>query len=260
MQLTLRCGSRLFFSCKFLLEMSVHCTGIRVFNVLLAWIRYRYITAIRILPMPTHPVTQDTMSSNQISIQAALLEATADLESADALQKNLPDWLLKASPTSLSGLDQTAQALQLHRAKLESILNDLLPLKKFCSEKLSAALAKKWPVNFDVERDHLELPGEECGCPAIPSTNGGEPQFPLATRSLLDAAMQNFSAGEAMADGFPAEAWSRYRAFPPVWSGFRRQHLPKCVESWIWGGFISSTSQRFLVCKSAAVPSWPIRR
>lgn len=152
--------------------------------------------------MPVPPVIPQPELLSQSLIRAAMLQATADLDSADVLHKNLPDWLLKAPAAPLAALDQTALALQAHRVKLEPLLDELQPLKSFCIDHLSAALGKKWSVVFDVEHDYLELPGAACGCPADTATGSGASPS-VARQTLLDAAMQNFSADEVQADGFP---------------------------------------------------------
>lgn len=180
-----------------------------------------------------------------------LLEATGDLDTAEALQESLPSWLLNAPSKTLAALDKTARALQASRTKVDADLGKLRPLKAFCSNALNEALVKQWEdVGFDVELDTLELPGADCGCapeaktssdqtlltitqavdtttqvgtaavqagiastessvdPAtkVPATKAAatpKSTIPLATQSLLDAAMQNFTADEEKADGFP---------------------------------------------------------
>lgn len=163
--------------------------------------------------MPTNQTTQSTMPLSQAQILTALLEATGDLDSADVLHKTLPEWLLKAAPASVAALDQTTRELQICGEKLKPVL-DRLSLKTFCIAQLNNALAKKWSVTFNVERDHLELPSVDCGCSPASSHNDSTQSVPVATRTLLEAAMQNFSADETQADGFPAASIVRVVSAP----------------------------------------------
>jgi len=88
-----------------------------------------------------------------------LLEATGDLDTARALQKSLPPVLLKASADTLAALDNSARDLHITQAQVETDLSRLQSLKSFCIAQLNCALTKRWSAAFDVEKDHLELPG-----------------------------------------------------------------------------------------------------
>ncbi|WP_445177444.1 NEL-type E3 ubiquitin ligase domain-containing protein [Pseudomonas sp. McL0111] len=164
--------------------------------------------------MSIHLVTEDTKASDLHLVRSALLEATTDLDSADVLHKTLPDWLLKASPVSLATLDQTAHTLQVQRAKLEPILKGLRPLKGFCIELLTIALEKKWSVSFNVEKDYLELSGVDCGCVPGTAQATGVQGTPVAKRTLLEAAMQNFAMDEEQVAGFPSGSVVRVLSTP----------------------------------------------
>jgi hypothetical protein len=144
----------------------------------------------------------------------ALLEITGDLDAARILQQRLPAGLLKASSSTLAALDTSARALHASQAKVASDLQRLRPLKTFCIDELSRALRARWPAQFDVEHDHLELPGADCGCTPGTPGKGAAPSVAPATRTLLEAAMQNFSADETTLDGFPAGSVIRVASTP----------------------------------------------
>lgn len=141
---------------------------------------------------------------SQTETLTALLETTGDLDLAEALQQGLPSWLLKASPTLLATLETDARELLAYQQKFETLMHTLQPLDTYCATQLSAALTKKWAVTFDVNSDALVLPGFDCGCEGTPTTTEGVEKVPSIRRSLLQAAMQNFTVAETAADGFPA--------------------------------------------------------
>jgi len=155
------------------------------------------------------PDTVNTTAPSDDAILRTLLDATADLDTAQTLQKTLPACLLKASPATLATLDQTARDLHAAQVRVDKDLLALKPLPGFCIDELHTALGDKWPaVTFDVEKDYLSLPGVDCGCPAISTDEKGIQTFPHATPSLLQAAMQNFSKSEAT-DTFPQGSFIR---------------------------------------------------
>ncbi|QHC97022.1 hypothetical protein PspR84_21045 [Pseudomonas sp. R84] len=149
----------------------------------------------------------------QNTILSALLDATGDLDSAEALQKILPAHWLKATPATLSALDQTVRDLHSVQLVVQKDLDALKPLQAFCIDELSSALKSKWSLTFDVEKDLLSLPGVDCGCPATSTDKDGIQTIPHATQTLLQAAMQNFSEDEAT-DSFPEGSLVRISSAP----------------------------------------------
>ena len=143
-------------------------------------------------------------SLSQTEILAALLEATGDLDKAQVLQKGMPDWLLKGGSPVLAALDTDIQALLIYQQKCELLMHTLQSLDGFCASQLSAALTKKWTVAFDVDNDVLVLPGVDCDCEATSTEVEGIEKVLMARHSLLQAAMQNFTADESAPGGFPA--------------------------------------------------------
>lgn len=139
-------------------------------------------------PQPQPPTTDEILS--------VLLQATGDLDSAQALQKSLPDILRKSSAETLIALDRTARDLYAVQLKVEKDLLQLKPLHTFCISELTSALSRKWKVVFDVEKDLLSLPGADCGCPPTSTDSEGIETYPHATQTLLQAAMQNFTEDE----------------------------------------------------------------
>ncbi|WLH34109.1 NEL-type E3 ubiquitin ligase domain-containing protein [Pseudomonas sp. FP2196] len=149
----------------------------------------------------------------QNEILSALLEATGNLDSAEALQKSLPDMLLKSSAATLVALDQTARDLHTIQLKVDKDLLRLKPLNTFCKTELTRALNLKWSAVFDVENDLLSMPGPDCGCPPTSTDSNDVETVPHAIQTLLQGAMQNFSEDEE-ADSFPVGSLVRVASAP----------------------------------------------
>ncbi|MBV4457323.1 hypothetical protein KVG96_05105 [Pseudomonas sp. COR58] len=136
------------------------------------------------MPPPDTPLTPVTLTNEQVL--ATLLDATGDLDTAEVLQQRLPSWLLQAPHEELSALAQAVRELRASHEQVEAGLSRLQSLKAYCIFELTHALRLRWPVAFEVENDHLALMGAHPG-----------------KRTLLDAAMQNFTEAQADADGLP---------------------------------------------------------
>ncbi|MCR8935463.1 MULTISPECIES: hypothetical protein [unclassified Pseudomonas] len=86
------------------------------------------------------PDTVNTTAPSDDAILRTLLDATADLDTAQTLQKTLPACLLKASPATLATLDQTARDLHAAQVRVDKDLLALKPLPGFCVDELHTAL------------------------------------------------------------------------------------------------------------------------
>ncbi|MBV4451756.1 MULTISPECIES: NEL-type E3 ubiquitin ligase domain-containing protein [Pseudomonas] len=139
----------------------------------------------------------------EAQLDAALLDMTGDLDKVKVLHATLPHWLVRARPQLLSDLQQAHADSAQVRENLRERLSRLQPLDKFCVEQLKTCLAAHGHTTLDVERDYLEIPRRE-PLNFAPSITGLLIETAaLERRSLVRAAMQNFSAAEAQADGLP---------------------------------------------------------
>ncbi|WP_439819867.1 NEL-type E3 ubiquitin ligase domain-containing protein [Pseudomonas sp. HLG18] len=164
--------------------------------------------------MSTPPVSVTPVTLSEEQKLSFLLEATGDLDTAQALQKNLPAALLNATADTLAALDKAARDLQAIQSTVETHLGRLQPLNSFCIDLLNRTLSARWSAVFDVEKDHLQLPGSYCGCEPVVPPGGGPAVIPFATPTLLEAAMQNFTEDEAQPDYFPEGSVVRITSMP----------------------------------------------
>jgi hypothetical protein len=148
------------------------------------------------------PVSVPAQLTPQL-LSSTLLELTGDLDKADVLQQRLPPWLLTAKPEPLEQLEKVHALAGLHEPRVNAILQRIKGLDQFCAEELTRGLKSRFGVTLDVKRDHLWLPWERLD---TGSTSFGIPatKVVIETRTLLEAAMQNFSEDEALGSVFPS--------------------------------------------------------
>lgn len=142
-----------------------------------------------------------------VTVQRAdiYFEHTADLDKADVLETSMPAWLTDADLKTVQALKSATAQNAVAHAKASVVLNRLKPLDQYCKEKLAAVLEHKWKVNVDVERDSLD---------AIKKTISTTGLFPVGyvtkeetvSRSLLHAAMDNFTEAQSKSGGIPKDS------------------------------------------------------
>lgn len=157
------------------------------------------------------PLTQDLLLG-------ALLDITGDLDKAQVLQENLPAWLVQAKPELLRAIEEAHAESRQPRERAARLLKRVVPLERFCAERLSRFLADKGFSSLDIEYDQLEVPrralsgvGPDLGGALIEAVH-------LEKHSLLQAAMQNFPAALAEPNGMPRDAH--------IVVGAKRRRLP----------------------------------
>ncbi|MGY2374354.1 NEL-type E3 ubiquitin ligase domain-containing protein [Pseudomonas sp. SDO524_S393] len=159
-----------------------------------------------------HDLLDAASPVTQAEMDAALLEMTGDLDKARAVQATLPHWLLDARPQTLRAIEHTHREGEEARRRAGQWLARLQPLDRFCVERLQAFLRSKGVTGVDVECDRLELPKRSLS--GVGADLGGALQstVTVTTLSLVQAAMQNFSADQAEPGGMSASAVLRSAA------------------------------------------------
>ncbi|XLM13705.1 hypothetical protein DKB71_25115 [Pseudomonas sp. PLMAX] len=130
----------------------------------------------------------------------ALVEHTGDLDKAEALQASIPPWLATADLPVVQALNAAFEQSFPAQGKVATALEQLKPLNEFCKEQLTDLLKEKWAIEVDVERDTLEIEKKTCEAMGLaPFCRLIEEK--TISRSLLQAAMENFTFGEATSGG-----------------------------------------------------------
>lgn len=158
-------------------------------------------------------------------LDAALLDMTGDVDKARVLHSTLAGWMVKTPSNTLGALEQAHLDSEEPRRRLKARLSHLKPLDEFCADKLQAFLAAHGHSGLDVRHDFLQQPRSVAVGVAPFVTGIPVKQISLEQCSLLRAAMQNFSAGEAQSDGLPDTAMIIRGADKTVVSGLTAQQF-----------------------------------
>ncbi|VVP77252.1 hypothetical protein PS918_01970 [Pseudomonas fluorescens] len=126
----------------------------------------------------------------------AVLEHTGDLDKAQVLLASIPEWLATDDLTVVQALKTAFEQSFLAQGKVATALEALKPLDEFCNEQMTAFFNSKWTIEFDVERDMLDITTKKYASTGL-GPLGSLAQETTTSRSLLHAAMENFTAEEA---------------------------------------------------------------
>lgn len=136
----------------------------------------------------------------------ALLEHTGDLDKAHVLQASIPQWLATADLNGVQALTAAFEQSFVAQGKVKEALKKLKPLDAFCQEQLTEFLKGKWTIDFDVGRDMLDITRKTYSSTGVLPVIGSTENVITTSRSLLQAAMENFTADEASSGGMPADS------------------------------------------------------
>jgi len=159
--------------------------------------------------LSTSDVTPAVTTFTPAQRSAAFVDHTADLDKAEVLQNSIPTWLVNADIAVVQGLKAAVEQSDLTYTKAAQVLQRLKPLDVFCKEQLTLFLKSKWTVDFDVERDTLEIVKRSIIGISAPLPVSFQEKFTTTSRSLLHAAMENFTLEESRSGGIPKDSLIR---------------------------------------------------
>lgn len=151
------------------------------------------------LPTPSEDATAAGVMTPAQRLEA-LLEHTADLDKAQALQASIPAWLATAELTVVQALKAAFEQSFVVQGRVATVLETLKPLDEFCKGQLTDFLKRKWTIDFDVERDTLEVTHIRYVSTGLLPI-GFENKTHTLSRSLLHMAMENFTLDETLSQG-----------------------------------------------------------
>ncbi|MFC6338412.1 NEL-type E3 ubiquitin ligase domain-containing protein [Pseudomonas karstica] len=115
---------------------------------------------------------------------------------------------MKASAESIECLNEAASAVLSLHTDVQRHLKGLKGIEGFCRERLRTALAAQFSHGLDVDKDRLWLPQTDRVAIGPPFYRDLTTHSYWVSHTLLEAAMQNFTAAEEQVgdDGMPAQA------------------------------------------------------
>ncbi|MCU1763254.1 hypothetical protein NTD84_26525 [Pseudomonas sp. 14P_8.1_Bac3] len=181
--------------------------------------------------MPSTPNTTPVVATFTAAHRLeALLEHTADLDKAQTLQAAIPEWLASADLPVVQALRAAFQQSDLAHRKAAQVLGRLKPLDVFCKEQLTRVLKDKWAINVDVERDTLEIVRRSLPSTTVPHAIGTIGFVNTSSRSLLHAAMENFTEDEALPGGLPESSTIKIKEQAQKGSVITAAHFAKLAR------------------------------
>lgn len=153
------------------------------------------------MPSQTRDVASAVVPLTSAQRLEALVEHTADLDKAQVLQTAVPQWLATADLSSVQTLKDTFRQSFEAQARVKAVLEQLVPLDTFCKEQLTTFLKSKWTIDFDVERDTLSITTTLYTSTGALPIFGAPDSVTTTSRSLLHAAMENFTQAQAAPGG-----------------------------------------------------------
>ncbi|NWA26212.1 hypothetical protein HX866_15095 [Pseudomonas gingeri] len=130
-------------------------------------------------------------------------------ENEDVINAHIPPWLLTARSEDIARLREHLRRSLFFKEEVSERLKDLKPVEDFCAPVLEHALLSRFGPGLDIHRDQLKIADR---WPSLNYPIDSSHVFPMTytSRSLLEAALQNFGAGER----FPPRSHMSLRGDP----------------------------------------------
>ncbi|MGA8137420.1 MAG: NEL-type E3 ubiquitin ligase domain-containing protein [Pseudomonas gingeri] len=118
-------------------------------------------------------------------------------ENEDVINAHAPPWLLAARPEDIARLREHLRRSLFFKEELSERFKDLKPVREFCAPVLEHALLSRFGPGLDIYRDHVKIADR---WPSLRYPIESSQVFPMTytSRSLLEAALQNFEADERL--------------------------------------------------------------
>ena len=116
-------------------------------------------------------------------------------ENEDVINAHAPPWLLAARPEDIARLREHLRRSLFFKEELSERLKDLKPVREFCGPVLEHALLSRFGPGLNIYRDQVKIADR---WPSLRYPIESSQVFPMTytSRSLLEAALQNFEADE----------------------------------------------------------------
>lgn len=170
----------------------------------------------------------------------------SDLEPLELVRSHMPKWLLEATPEVIAALNTAMSQSRSYHARVGQKFSELEGVEAFCAPLLLAALKRQFGWELDIFRDqlkvvHTHLITDDTLLVTIRHySTYDEP------KTLLWAALQNFSAQEAVSSGFNPQSHIHMAGLPNYPCPIRPHQFAAMTRTLDLGRKYQEYLQRFL--------------
>ncbi len=138
----------------------------------------------------------------------------SDLEPLELVHSHMPKWLLGADPQVIAAMNASMASSRFYHGLVGKNFGELQSVEVYCGALLAAEVRREFGSSLNIHRDYLAVVHVHL----IPNiTLFSSVRHYLVhdePKTLLWAALQNFSADEALANGFNPQSHIRYGGHP----------------------------------------------
>ena len=154
----------------------------------------------------------------------------SDLEPLELARSHMPRWLMGADPQIIAAMNASMASSRFYHGLVGKKFGELQSVEAYCGALLAAEVLREFGPSLNIHNDYL----------AVVHVHLMTDETLLATvrhylvrdepKTLLWAALQNFSAGEAVAGGFNPQSRIRHGANPQQVSPLAPHHFAALVR------------------------------
>ena len=170
----------------------------------------------------------------------------SDLEPLELVYSHMPKWLLDAEPGVIDALNASMAQSRAYHERVGKKFSQLQSVDSYCGALLEAELKREFALRFDIHLDQLAVVHERLITDDTLLATVRHRLEHDEPKSLLWAALQNFSADEALADGFHAQSHIRLDGHPEHLSPLKPHYFAAVCRTLDLGAKYQTYLQTFL--------------
>ena len=170
----------------------------------------------------------------------------SDLEPLELAYSHMPKWLLDAEPGVIDALNAAMAQSRAYHEQVGKKFSQLQSVESYCGAVLEAELKREFALRLDIHHDQLAVVHERLITDDTLLTTVRHRLEHDEPKSLLWAALQNFSADEALADGFHAQSHIRLDGHPEHLSPLKPHYFAAVCRKLDLGAHYQTYLQTFL--------------
>ena len=170
----------------------------------------------------------------------------SDLEPLELVYSHMPKWLLDAEPGVIDALNASMAQSRSYHERVGKKFSQLQSVESYCGALLEAELKHEFVLRFDIHLDQLAVVHEHLITDDTLLATVRHRLEHDEPKSLLWAALQNFSADEALAEGFHAQSHIRLDGHPEHLSPLKPHYFAAVCRKLDLGAKYQTYLQTFL--------------